>query len=111
MQPTEFLQGLTLLHTWEKRQADLLSGKTGKQVTGVSAKREAVLSLPLVAYQQWKTKLADGFWKAAKFLRQESFFSTNDIPYRTQLVPLAAVLALLGDDWLQPTTYDNVSSG
>lgn len=109
MQPTEFLQGLTLLHTWEKRQADLLSGKTGKQVTGVSAKREAVLSLPLVAYQQWKTKLADGFWKAAKFLRQESFFSTNDIPYRTQLVPLAAVLALLGDDWLQPTTYDKLA--
>jgi hypothetical protein len=109
VQPTEFLQALSLLHTWEKRQTDLLSGKTGKQVTGVSAKREAVLSLPLAAYQQWKTKLTDGFWKAAKFLRRESFFSTNDLPYRTQLVPLAAVLALLGDDWLQPTIYDKLA--
>lgn len=109
VQPTEFWQGLTLLYTWEKRQADLLIGKTGKQVTGVSAKREAVLSLPLAAYQQWKTKLTDGFWKAAKFLRKESFFSTSDLPYRTQLVPLAAVLTLLDDDWLQPIIYDKLT--
>ncbi|MGV0028481.1 GmrSD restriction endonuclease domain-containing protein [Phormidesmis priestleyi] len=109
VQPTEFLQALSLLHTWEKRQADLVSGKTGKQVTGVSAKREAVLSLPLVSYQQWKSKLTGGFWKAAKFLRKESFFSTRDLPYSTQLVPLAAVLALLGDDWLQPKIYDKLA--
>ncbi len=109
VQPTDFLQGLTLLHTWEKRQEDIQAGKTGKQITGVSAKREAVLSLPLAAYQQWKNKLTDGFWKVAKFLRKESFFSTRDLPYRTQLVPLAAALALLGDDWLQPTIYDKLS--
>jgi hypothetical protein len=109
VQPTEFLQALSLLHTWEKRQADLLAGKTGKQVTGVSAKREAVLSLPLTAYQQWKSKLTDGFWKAAKFLRKESFFSTRDLPYSTQLVPLAAVLTLLDDDWLQPMVYDKLA--
>jgi len=109
VQPTEFLQALSLLHTWEKRQADLASGKTGKQVTGVSAKREAVLSLPLANYRQWKSKLTDGFRKAAKFLHKESFFSTRDLPYGTQLVPLAAVLALLGDDWLQPRIYDKLA--
>jgi len=109
LKPTDFLQALSLLHTWEKRRADIENGKTGKQVTGVSAKRETVLSLPLAAYQQWKTKLTDGFWKAAKFLRKESFFSTRDLPYSTQLVPLAAVLALLGDDWLQLITYDKLS--
>ena len=109
VQPTEFLQALSLLHTWKKRQADIDDGKTGKQITGVSAKREAVLSLPLAAYQQWKTKLIDGFWKAAKFLRKESFFSTRDLPYSTQLVPLAAVLALLEDNWLQPIIYDKLA--
>lgn len=107
--PTDFLQGLTLLYTWKKRQTDLVAGKTGKQVTGVSAKREAVLSLPLFAYQQWKDKLTDGFWKAAKLLRKESFFSTDELPYRTQMVPLAAVLASLGDDWLQPKIYDKLT--
>ena len=111
VQPTEFLQAVSLLHTWQKRQVDLLpdSGKTGKQVTGVSAKREAVLSLPLSAYQDWQNKLTNGFWNAAKFLRKESFFSTRDLPYSTQLVPLAAILALLGDDWLQPKIYDKLT--
>lgn len=109
IEPTDFFQGLTLLHTWKKRQSDQGEGKTGKQITGVSAKREAVLSLPLSAYQDWKPKLTDGFWQAAKFLRKEAFFSTNDLPYRTQLVPLAAVLALLGDRWLEPQTYDKIA--
>lgn len=108
VQATEFLQGITLLHTWEKRQADLAAGKTGKHVTGVSAKREAVLSLPVEAFQQWKEKLVQGFWTTAKFLRKESFFSTNDLPYNTQLVPLATVLALLGNEWLEPKTYDKL---
>ena len=106
---TEFLQGISLLHTWEKRQADIASGKTGKQIGGISAKREAVLSLPVEAFENWKAKLTDGFWKAAKFLRKESFFSTRDVPYNTQLVPLAAVLSLLGNDWMNPANYDKLA--
>jgi hypothetical protein len=109
IQPTEFLQGLTLLHTLDKRREDLHVGRTGKHVTGVTAKREAVLSLPLHAYQKWKQSLTEGYWKAAKFLRQESFFSTNDLPYRTQLVPLATVMALLGDRWLEPKIYEKIA--
>lgn len=109
IEPTEFFQGLSLLHTWDKRQKDLTEGKTGKQVTGVSAKRDAVLSLPLSAYQTWKDKLTAGFITAAKFLRKESFFTTHDLPYGTQLVPLAAVLTLLGDAWLQPLIYDKLA--
>ena len=42
-------------------------------------------------------------------MRQESFFSTNDLPYRTQLVPLAAVMALLGDRWLQHKVYEKIA--
>jgi hypothetical protein len=109
IQPTEFLQGLTLLNSWDKRKEDLKVGRTGKQITGVTAKREAVLSLPLNAYQKWKQPLTDGYKKAAKFLRQESFFSTNDLPYRTQLVPLATVMAVLGDRWLEPQIYEKIA--
>jgi hypothetical protein len=50
-----------------------------------------------------------GFWKVAKFLRKESFFSTSDLPYRTQIVPLAAVLTVLGDRWLEQKVYDKLS--
>jgi hypothetical protein len=108
VQATDYLQGITLLHTWDKRQQDLAAGNTGKQVTGVSAKREAVLSLPVEAFLTWKEKLTQGFWNSAKFLRKESFFSTDNLPYNSQMVPLAAVLTLLGNEWLEPKTYDKL---
>ena len=109
IEPTEFFQALSLLHTWERRNEDLLAGKTGKQVTGVSAKREWVLELPLAAYNKWKDRLKTGFWNAAKFLRKESFFSTSDLPYKTQLVPLAAVLTLLDERWLEQRVYEKLA--
>lgn len=99
IEPTDFFQGISILHTYKLRKQDLAAGKVGKQATGVSAKRETVLSLPLAAYQEWKQPLRDGFWNAARFLRRESFFTPGDLPYRTQLVPLAAILTLLGERW------------
>lgn len=108
IQPTDFFQGLSLLYSYQKRNDDIAAGKTGKQITGVSAKRESVLALPLSAYQDLRDQLAQGFWKAAKFLRKESFFSKRDLPYRTQLVPLASVLALLGERWLEQTIYNRL---
>jgi len=58
---TDFLQGLSLLHTYERQQEDLKSGKTGKAVTAVSAKREHILSMPLSAYKKWSDQLTQGF--------------------------------------------------
>lgn len=109
VQPTDFFQGMSLLYTYSRRKTDLAAGKTGNQVTGVSAKRESVLALPLSAYKDLKQPMADGFWNAAKFLRKEAFFSKRDLPYRTQLVPLAAVLARLGERWLEQKVYDKLS--
>ncbi|WP_374487407.1 DUF262 domain-containing protein [Zoogloea sp.] len=109
IEPTDFFQGISLLYTMALRTADMAAGKVGKQITGVSAKRESVLSLPLSAYQEWKEPLKKGFWAAAKFLRRESFFSVNDLPYRTQLVPLAVVLALLGERWQEQLIYEKLS--
>lgn len=108
IQATDFFQGLSLLYTYRRRKQDVAAGKTGKQITGVSAKRESVLSLPLSAYQDLRDPLAEGFWKAAKFLRKESFFSKRDLPYRTQIVPLASVLTLLGERWLEQRVYDRI---
>jgi len=109
IEPTDFFQCVSLLQTYTMRKRDLAEGKSGKQATGVSAKRETVLSLPLSAYLDWKKPLTEGFWKAAKFLRKESFFTPRDLPYRTQLVPLAAILSLLGDRWLEQRIYDKLS--
>lgn len=99
LEPTDFLQGLTLLHTYNQRQQDIQNGKKGKQITGVSAKREAILNLPLSSYQAYKDKLFEGYKHVARFLRSEAFFSNKDLPYSSQLIPLAAVMAMIGERW------------
>lgn len=109
VEPTDFLQGLTLLYTYEKRKEDLSFGKIGKQATGVSAKREAILSLPLASYEQYKEKLFNGYKMVARFLRGESFFANYDLPYSSQLIPLAAVMALINEKWQEPLIKNKIT--
>lgn len=106
---TEFLQALSLLHTHELRKADMAAGKTGKQVRPVSAKRADVLQLPLDAWKRYADVLEAGFRNVGRFLRKECFYNRRELPYSTQLVPLAAVLTRLGDRWLEPRIYDKLA--
>ncbi|MCQ4348259.1 DUF262 domain-containing protein [Pseudomonas stutzeri] len=111
VESTDFLQTITMLHTLEKRRADLAEGKSGKAVTPVSAKRASVLELPLAAYQDWADKVEQGFIRAAKFLKQECLTSTRDLPYRTQLPPLAAAMVMIGDHerWREPRIHEKLA--
>ena len=109
IEATEFLQAICLLHTGELRKADLATGKTGKQVRPVSAKRADVLQLPLSAWKRWVDDLEAGFRQVARFLHKECFYNRRELPYSTQLVPLAAVFTHLGDSWLEPRIYDKVA--
>lgn len=109
VETTDFLQAITMLHTLKRRRADIEAGKEGKQITPVSAKRASILALPLSAYREWADKVESGFMLAAKFLRKECFTSSRDLPYRTQLAPLAAVLTLLNNRWLEPRIYDKLA--
>ncbi|MBR0852388.1 DUF262 domain-containing protein [Bradyrhizobium diazoefficiens] len=106
---TEFLQGISLLHTYELQQQDLAGGKTGKEVTGVSAKREHILAMPLSAYQKWADRLTKGLLEAEQFLRHLGFHHPNFLPYRAQIVPLAATLSHIGDRWLEPQVQDKLT--
>ena len=109
IEATEFLQALSLLCTHELRKKDLVDGKIGKQVRPVSSKRADVLQLPLSAWEQWADDLEAGFRQVARFLRKQSFYSRRELPYSTQLVPLAAIFTRLGDRWREPRIYDKVS--
>lgn len=100
--PTDFLQGISLLHSLERRKADFAAGKAGKELAAVTAKREHVLVLPLDAYKKWAKPLSDGFLEADRFLRDQGFHHPKFLPYRSQLVPLASVLAIIGEQWLEP---------
>jgi len=109
IEPTEFLQGLSLLHTYEKRCVDVADGKTGKEITAVSAKREHVLALPLDAYKKWADKLTDGFFEADRFLRREGFHHPKFLPYRSQIIPLATTMVYLGERWLEPVIQNKLA--
>ncbi|MEL7050991.1 MAG: DUF262 domain-containing protein [Cyanobacteria bacterium J06648_1] len=109
VEATDFLQAITLLHTLEKRCADLAAGKQGKQVAPVSAKRSSILELPLTAYKKWADKVEAGFRLAAKFLQKQSFYHVRELPYRKQVVPLACVLTKLKERWLEPRIYDKLN--
>jgi len=86
---TDFLQTVTLLATYSRKKQN--------PDVAVSCKRKDVLRLPLSDYQTWAEVATQGFEKAAKFLYSQKIFSARDLPYRTQLVPLAAIFSVLGD--------------
>ncbi|MBI3733211.1 MAG: DUF262 domain-containing protein [Chloroflexi bacterium] len=109
IEPTDFLQGISLFYSYDRQLKDLASGKTSKEATAVGAKREQVLSLPLTAYQQGADRLTAGFLVAERFLRMEGFRNPKYLPYRSQLVPLASVLVQLGDRWLEPIIYKKIA--
>jgi len=94
---TDVLQAVTLLTTYARREKELAKGKRHDEAPGVSCKRKDVLDLALDDYRAWIEPITTGFEKAARFLYSLRFFSARDLPYRTQLVPLAATFALLGD--------------
>lgn len=109
LEAPDFLQTVTLLHTYERRQQQLAEGKTGKQVRPVSAKRSDLLDLPLAAWRKYADSLEKGFLTAGLFLKKECFYSRRELPYRTQLLPLAAVLSQLGERWREPQIYRKLS--
>jgi hypothetical protein len=109
LESTDFLQAIAMLHTLKRRKSDLAVGKTGKQVTPVSAKRATILEMPLSAYIEWADIAEQGFRRAAKFLRRECVRDGRDLPYRTQLAPLAAVLSMLEERWKEPRIYEKLA--
>jgi hypothetical protein len=107
--PTDFIQTITLLNTYERNQDARAAGVPDSQVPGVSCKRKTMLNLTLEDYLKWAGKVEEGFTRAALFLRKECFFDSRNIPYRTQFVPLAAIMTHLGQRWLEPKVYRRLS--
>jgi hypothetical protein len=97
VESTDLLQAITLLATRDRRQQAIVGGTPSENAPGVSCKRRDVLRLTLTDYTKWADKITDGFERAAKFLHSLHIYDARDLPYRTQLVPLTAILAALGD--------------
>jgi hypothetical protein len=95
---TEFLQAISLLATRQKRMASIANGTRSDLVPAISCKRRDLLDITLDDYQTWADKVTEGFEHAARFLYTQKIFSHRDLPYSTQITPLAAILAVLGDE-------------
>jgi hypothetical protein len=101
---TDFLQAISLFYTRDRRRAAEAEGKQGKELPAVSGNRQALLSLPLEAYKQYEAQVERGFVQAAKFLHMLHIYRIFDLPYQSQIVPLAAILADIGDAWEHEAT-------
>jgi len=96
---TDFLQAISLFYTRDRRREAERAGKQGKELPAVTGNRQALLNLPLSAYKQFEKKVEHGFVQAAKFLHMLHIYRIFDLPYQSQIVPLAAIIADIGDAW------------
>lgn len=96
---TDFLQAVSLFYTRERRREAEKAGKLGKELPAVTGNRQALLGLPLAAYKQYEKQVEHGFLQAAKFLHMLHIYRIFDLPYQSQIVPLAAILADIGEAW------------
>ena len=88
LESTDFLQAVTLIATYNH--------KIMKPEAAISCKRKDILRLTLADYRAWAEPITKGFEKAARLLYSQKIFTARDLPYRTQLVPLAALFTALG---------------
>lgn len=73
-----------------------LNKRLGK-TNAVSCKKKDVLNLPYESYIANRDTVLTGFRIAKEFLlRDQCVFRQRDLPYTTQLIPLAAICAVLG---------------
>ncbi len=96
IQSDDFLQVISLLTTRSRRNQSIDTGILPANAPGISCKRKDILRLDLSDYQIWADSVTGGFERAARFLYGQKIFSAKDLAYRTQLIPLSAVLAILG---------------
>jgi len=97
LESTDFLQAVSLVVTARRRAASQVDGGVGRDsVPAVSCRRKDILRLKLSDYKEVADAVADAFEWIAQFLAYDKVFRADDVPYRTQMVPLAALRVLVG---------------
>ena len=94
---TDLIQAITLISSYKKKLIAVKNLKSQEDIPAVGCKRKDMLNLTLNDYKGSKEEIVNGFVKAAKLLSEHHIFSKRDLPYNTQLIPLSAILAVLGD--------------
>ena len=88
----DFLTSITLLTNYlDKLNSDDLKG--------ISCKKKDVLKLKYEQYEENRNRLLDGLNEAIKFLQEQCIYTANDVPYSSQLIPLAVLFAIDKNIW------------
>lgn len=93
----DFLQSLTLLAT---------SKRAGQ---AVACKRKHILDLLLNEYIENCDLIQEGYIAAARFLLLQNIYSNRDLPYGSQLVPMAAFFAALNSKALTAKNMEKIA--
>ncbi|MDE2802134.1 MAG: DUF262 domain-containing protein [Chloroflexota bacterium] len=105
----QFLQAVALLKTQEDRRIALQRGTPVTQAPAVACKKKDILGLELDDYLRWADRVEAGFMDGAKFLRNQFVFGKRNVPYNTQLVPLAALHVELGSELESAVAKDRLA--
>ena len=92
IQNSDFLTAVTLYASYQNH---LAAG------TPVGCRRRDVLKLALADYQANAERIEAGFLDASRLLARERVFESKNVPYGTQLIPLAVICSGLGNDFHQ----------
>jgi len=93
----DIIQAITLFSTYQRRKEFESTGQK-ENLPAVSAKRKEMLNLSLSDYKKYRDQIVSGFIKASKIMVENHIFNSRDVPYTTQLVPMATILAKLGNE-------------
>lgn len=93
LENTDFLKAVTMLATHARHRSDIRS-----RASAVSARNEDILKLTLDDYLKWVEPLRAAFVWTAGFLADRHIFDVKFLPYRTQLIPLATIKVVMGDE-------------
>ncbi len=100
---TDIIQAVTLLATYNRKVELAKQNVPEEELPAVSCKRKDMLNLSLADYRKYRDPVVQGFIKASKILSENHIYTARDLPYNTQLIPMSAIIAVLGDE------IDNVS--
>ena len=93
----DFLQSLTLIATFYR------------EGQAVACKRKHILELTLSEYKKYCDAIKNGYIEAARFLLLQNIYSYQDLPYGSQLVPMATIFAALGAKATTAKSMDKIA--
>ena len=95
---TDLLQVICLLSTRQRRETYLAEFEETDRAPRIGCKRTDILALTLEDYVKHGDAVVEGLVETSKFLHESYIFDDKFLPYGAQLIPLAAIFSILGNE-------------